>query len=179
MLWLRGTMRERYKSFNAGDVQHMVREHVDGFKSHLDQHYGSCGVFVGLCAQHASLLLTMMQQEAEGGQLDAPGDCSIKGPDDAQPADLTKSLNIALRLHFGAKGTYLGWSSEEGSATRLDGPVVSEQHGVLTLWDGAVVITGVTDEGVTTDKLTEQWMAASSRLREAGYEQALAYFPLV
>lgn len=177
--WLRDTMRLRYQAFNVGDNGYLVREQVTNFKEHLERNYGSNGIFVGACAQHAALVLGLLQQAAESGQLDAPGDCSIKAPEGAQPADLTKTLNIALRLHFGAKCSYLDWPNEEGSATELNGPVVSDQHGVLLLWNGAVLITGLTDQAITSDGLTLQWMEASGRLREAGYEQALGYFPLV
>lgn len=178
VLWLREVMRMRYRAFNAGDKGNLVLDQVEAFKDHLAQNYGANGMFVGACARQAALVLGLLQDVAEKGQLDAPGDCVITGPEDAEPSDLTRTLNLALRLHFGAKGTYLDWPDEEGSAVALDGPVVSDQNGVLLLWDGAVVIPGLAGNDPEAG-LSLQWMAASGRLRADGYEQALAFFPLV
>ena len=178
VLWLREVMRMRYRAFNAGDKANVLLDQVLDFKDHLAQNYGANGMFAGACAQQAALMLGMLQDVAERGQLDAPGDCVITGPEDAEPSDLTRSLNMVLRLHFGAKGTYLDWPSEEGGATALDGPVVSDQNGVLLFWAGAVFIPALAGDGPDSG-LSLQWMAASARLREAGYEQALAFFPIM
>lgn len=181
VMWLRATALHRYQAFNAGQQAYVTREDVWTMRDVLDKQWGSCGMFVAACAQQANLLLGLLQNVAEAGQLETPGDCNLHAPQDAETHQLQAALNLAARLQFGAKGAYLDWplGTEAGDVFELEEPVQSDENGVLWRWDGAALIPLVTDQATTTDALSSQWQGIADRLRADDYPIALVYHPLV
>ncbi|MXD23119.1 hypothetical protein FQZ33_25090, partial [Escherichia coli] len=77
---------------------------------------------------------------------------------------LQAALNQSARLHFGAKGCYLDWpaGTDAGDSYELEGPVESDQNGVLWRWEGAAMLPMVADQSTASDELTNHWQAVTA-----------------